>query len=219
MLMGEFDFTTNFIKDTETPELAKVFFLIFILLMALVFMNLLLGLAVSDIAELERVSCIQTAMMTFHTIMMIEQMKKCWRWLPGFKSTPPIYRFNREIWLNIVDLDENKGNRVYTEVGEDKSDLEQDSLGKGLKCPETVSYEVPHHFVESVMKIIKARVDKNRGYNRSNQNQLIEDFSEQGHKETDEEIGRTTRLDEEIRALRLAVENLSKGLLKENSSV
>ena len=76
MLMGEFDFTTNFIKDTETPELAKVyfhyfsvtkmaltlpskvFFLIFILLMALVFMNLLLGLAVSDIAELERVSCV-----------------------------------------------------------------------------------------------------------------------------------------------------------------
>ena len=26
MLMGEFDFTTNFIKDTETPELAKVYF-------------------------------------------------------------------------------------------------------------------------------------------------------------------------------------------------
>ena len=37
---------------------SKVFFLIFILLMALVFMNLLLGLAVSDIAELERVSCV-----------------------------------------------------------------------------------------------------------------------------------------------------------------
>ena len=64
--------------------------------------------------------------------------------------------------------------RVYTEVGEDKTDLEQDSLGKGdslkdppqilsrqnmcyqgLKCPETVSYEVPHNFVESVVKIIK----------------------------------------------------------------
>ena len=65
-------------------------------------------------------------------------------------------------------------NRVYTEVGEDKTYLEQDSLGKGdsskdppqilsrqnmcyqgLKCPETVSYEVPHNFVESVVKIIK----------------------------------------------------------------
>ena len=65
-------------------------------------------------------------------------------------------------------------NRVYTEVGEDKTDLEQDSLGEGehskdlrsilpkqyifyqgLKCPETVSYEVPHNFVESVVKIIK----------------------------------------------------------------
>ena len=68
-------------------------------------------------------------------------------------------------------------NRVYTEVGEDKTDLEQDSLGKGdsskdlrsilltqyisykgLKCPETVSYEVPHHFVESVVKIIKVNI-------------------------------------------------------------
>ena len=65
-------------------------------------------------------------------------------------------------------------NRVYTEVGEDKSDLVQDSIGKGdsskdlrsilltqyisykgLKCPETVSYEVPHNFVESVVKIVK----------------------------------------------------------------
>ena len=65
-------------------------------------------------------------------------------------------------------------NRVYTEVGEDKADLEQDSLGEGehskdlrsilpkqyifyqgLKCPETVSYEVPHNFVESVVKIVK----------------------------------------------------------------
>ena len=68
-------------------------------------------------------------------------------------------------------------NRVYTEVGEDKSDLVQDSIGKGdsskdlrsilltqyisykgLKCPETVSYEVPHHFVESVVKIIKVNI-------------------------------------------------------------
>ena len=67
-------------------------------------------------------------------------------------------------------------NRVYTEVGEDKTDLERDSLGKGdsskdlrsilltqyisykgLKCPETVSYEVPHNFVESVVKIVKVR--------------------------------------------------------------
>ena len=65
-------------------------------------------------------------------------------------------------------------NRVYIEVGVDKTDLEQDSLGEGehskdlrsilltqyisyqgLKCPETVSCEVPHHFVESVVEIIK----------------------------------------------------------------
>ena len=48
-----------------TPSLChkKVFFLIFILFMALVFMNLLLGLAVSDIAELERVSCVSDSVL------------------------------------------------------------------------------------------------------------------------------------------------------------
>ena len=56
MLMGEFDFTANFINAKDTPFIAKIFFLIFILIMALVFMNLLLGLAVSDIGELERIS-------------------------------------------------------------------------------------------------------------------------------------------------------------------
>ena len=54
MLMGEFDFTANFINAEDTPFIAKIFFLIFILIVALVFMNLLLGLAVSDIGELER---------------------------------------------------------------------------------------------------------------------------------------------------------------------
>lgn len=56
MLMGEFDFTANFTNAHDTPFIAKIFFLIFIMIMALVFMNLLLGLAVSDIGELERIS-------------------------------------------------------------------------------------------------------------------------------------------------------------------
>lgn len=220
MLMGEFDFTTNFIKDTETPSLAKVFFLIFILFMALVFMNLLLGLAVSDIAELERVSCIQTAMMTFHTIMMIEQMKKCWRWLPWFNSSPPIYRFNREIWLDIVDLDENIENRVYTEIGDDDSGLKLNSLGEGEEgCPETISYEVPHGFIERVLKIIQARVAKTRGYKRHHQVQAEYTGQAGQHEpseyELEEEIGQTG-IDEEIREIKSAIRNLTRVLLKED---
>ena len=58
MLLGEFDFTVNFISTSETPFLAKLFFLVFILMMSLVFMNLLLGLAVSDINTLVKVSCV-----------------------------------------------------------------------------------------------------------------------------------------------------------------
>ena len=56
MLMGELDFTNSFVKNEEAGLAAKLFFLIFLVFMALVFMNLLLGIAVSDIHELERVS-------------------------------------------------------------------------------------------------------------------------------------------------------------------
>ena len=68
MLMGEFDFTTNFINAPNTPFLAKLFFLFFILIMALVFMNLLLGLAVSDIGELERLSKVGFSFASYQTI-------------------------------------------------------------------------------------------------------------------------------------------------------
>lgn len=36
MLMGEFDFTTNFIKDTETPSLAKVIFIVDIIIIIII---------------------------------------------------------------------------------------------------------------------------------------------------------------------------------------
>merc|ERR1719295_1223386 len=123
--------------------------------------------------------------MTFHTIMMIEQMKNRWRWLPWCNSNPPIYRSNREIWLDIVDLDENLENRVYTEIGKDgEIDPKQGGEGAEADCPETISFAVPHHFVENVLRIIQAavnpdsltseqaRVAKKRGYTRQHQTQV-----------------------------------------------
>ena len=56
MQMKNVDFTNSFVKNPEAGLVAKLFFFIFLVTMALVFMNLLLGIAVSDIHELERIS-------------------------------------------------------------------------------------------------------------------------------------------------------------------
>ena len=73
MLMGELDFTNSFVKNEEAGLAAKIFFLIFLVFMALVFMNLLLGIAVSDIHELERVSQSQSALINSYTIKGLEK--------------------------------------------------------------------------------------------------------------------------------------------------
>ena len=65
MLMGELDFTANFVLSPDASFISKTFFVLFLVSMALVFMNLLLGLAVSDIDELERISKIRTAVVEF----------------------------------------------------------------------------------------------------------------------------------------------------------
>ena len=74
MLMGELDFTNSFIVKYEANFVAKLFFLLFLIVMALVFMNLLLGLAVSDIEELERISRMRRAIVEFHTIASMEKI-------------------------------------------------------------------------------------------------------------------------------------------------
>ena len=74
MLMGELDFTNSFIRNPEAGVVAKILFFMFVLTMALVFMNLLLGIAVSDINELERISKTQNVIMRCFTIKSIERV-------------------------------------------------------------------------------------------------------------------------------------------------
>ena len=74
MLMGELDFTTNFVLNPDSNFLSKSFFVLFLIMMALVFMNLLLGLAVSDIGELERISIRRRAVVEFQTITIMEKI-------------------------------------------------------------------------------------------------------------------------------------------------
>ena len=72
MFMGELDFTNSFVKGGEPGITAKIFFMIFMVVMALVFMNLLLGIAVSDIHELERISQSQSALINSFSIRGME---------------------------------------------------------------------------------------------------------------------------------------------------
>ena len=73
MLMGELDFTNSFVKNPEAGIVAKIFFFIFLVTMALVFMNLLLGIAVSDIHELERISKTNSIMIRIMNIEYTER--------------------------------------------------------------------------------------------------------------------------------------------------
>ena len=73
MLMGELDFTNSFL-NSHANFVTKVFFVLFLISMALVFMNLLLGLAVSDIGELERISRVRRAVVEYHTVATMEKI-------------------------------------------------------------------------------------------------------------------------------------------------
>ena len=59
MLLGEYNYKANFIDPVESGFWAKVIFVIFVLDMSVVLMNLILGMAVSDIEGLQRSSAIK----------------------------------------------------------------------------------------------------------------------------------------------------------------
>jgi len=52
MLLGEFDFMDTFVNDENSFWLTKLLFALFLLLMSVVLMNLVIGLAISDIGTL-----------------------------------------------------------------------------------------------------------------------------------------------------------------------
>ena len=59
MLLGEYNYASNFIVPEESGFWAKVFFVVFMLDMSVVLMNLILGMAVSDIDALQKSSAIK----------------------------------------------------------------------------------------------------------------------------------------------------------------
>ena len=73
MLMGEYDYTDNFV-ETETFWLSKVIFVLFLVDMSIVLMNLVIGLAVSDVDYIKRESNVQRLMNETFTVMWLEQV-------------------------------------------------------------------------------------------------------------------------------------------------
>jgi hypothetical protein len=59
MLLGEYNYKYNFVDQHESGFWAKALFVVFVLDMSVVLMNLILGMAVSDIDALQRSSAVK----------------------------------------------------------------------------------------------------------------------------------------------------------------
>ena len=70
--MGEFDFTDNFV---DTHWLSKVIFVLFVVDMSVVLMNLIIGLAVSDVEAIKRESIVQGLIYETYTTIFLEQVQ------------------------------------------------------------------------------------------------------------------------------------------------
>ena len=71
--MGEFDFTDNFVEE-DTFWLSKVIFVFFVVDMSVVLMNLIIGLAVSDVEAIKRESIVQGLIYETYTTIFLEQV-------------------------------------------------------------------------------------------------------------------------------------------------
>ena len=73
MLMGEYDFTDNFV-DPGTFWLSKLIFVIFVVDMSVVLMNLVIGLAVSDVDAIKQDSNVRRLVEETFTVCWLEQV-------------------------------------------------------------------------------------------------------------------------------------------------
>jgi len=147
MLMGEFDFTANFVTSEDSSPVAKAFFMLYLVLMSLVMMNLVLGLAVSDISELEKVSKVRSAVLEYYTLNLVEKALLQMRKMPGMSHcvvNPSLLvaenGTQNNIYLDLVDLDKNPRNRIYIE-----------NINQGV----LEDFECPHDIVVNIIQILK----------------------------------------------------------------
>ena len=74
MLLGEYNYTNNFIKSEGSSWWAKLVFVIFVFDMSVVLMNLILGMAVSDIDALQRSSEVKRMANECYIVKTLEEL-------------------------------------------------------------------------------------------------------------------------------------------------
>ncbi|TRY79609.1 hypothetical protein TCAL_11674 [Tigriopus californicus] len=152
MLMGEYDYTLYFVADENTSLMARAIFVVFLVDMSVVLMNLVLGLAIADIEELQRNSAVRRMMQETCAILFTENMfvifNKICPCTDLFNTSIVNERtmlFQDVIYLDLVDLDKSPNNVLVLE----------------RVMPEKTSYyQCPHHIVVSVANIVKSTLNQ-----------------------------------------------------------
>ena len=73
MLLGEYNYATNFVVSVDAGYWSKALFVVFVMDMSVVLMNLILGMAVSDIDALQKTSAIKRMI---NEAMIIKNMEE-----------------------------------------------------------------------------------------------------------------------------------------------
>lgn len=156
MLMGEYDFTANFINapNPTLSVMAKIFFVIFLYNMSLALMNLVLGLAVSDISALQKTSKMKSAAIESFLTGQMENVIRFLRKMPGLCqmiSSPMITERNDEClyyYLDLVDADGT--NMMYCEAPQ------VGVVGK-MECPKEIAQEVALILIKRIQETRKKK--------------------------------------------------------------
>ena len=77
MMLGEYDYSDNFRGNEDSSWAARLVFVIFVMDMSVVLMNLILGLAVSDIATLKTNTRIRRMIQECLVVQYMEQVFIC----------------------------------------------------------------------------------------------------------------------------------------------
>ncbi|KAL2085161.1 hypothetical protein ACEWY4_018481 [Coilia grayii] len=96
MMVGELNYQSNFFAAFESkrlafPEMTYVVFVFFILLMPILLMNLMIGLAVGDIAEVQRNACLKRIAMQIDLHTNLEEKLPYWLLKRVDKPTITVY--------------------------------------------------------------------------------------------------------------------------------
>ena len=73
MLLGEYDFTDNFVNN-DTHWMSKLIFVIFVIDMSVILMNLVIGLAVNDVDSIKRQSNVQRIAHETFSVLYLEEV-------------------------------------------------------------------------------------------------------------------------------------------------